>query len=77
MSSFHKSYLGRYGENLTTDIDGFVHTTIAKWMAASVDFGSEKLTRTQRRDWARGQAAESRKQLTKNKAALAEWSAGG
>ena len=59
MSSFHRTNLGSFGENLTTDMDGYVHTTIAEWMAANVDFGSETMTRTQLRDWAREQAAES------------------
>jgi len=75
MSSFHKTNLGRYGENLTTDMDGFAHTTIAGWMTANVDFGSEKMTREQMRDWARSQAAESRRQLAQAKEGLAEWRA--
>jgi len=73
MSSFHKTKLGRFGENLTTDMDGYVHTTIAAWMAANVDFASEKMTREQMRDWARGQAAESRRQLAQAEEGLAEW----
>ena len=76
MSSFHRTNLGSFGENLTTDMDGYVHTTIAEWMAANVDFGSETMTRTQLRDWAREQAAESRKQLAFAQRGVAEWQAG-
>jgi hypothetical protein len=73
MSSFHKTKLGRFGENLTADMDGYVHTTIAGWMSANVDCGSETMTRTQLRDWAREQAAESRKQLVFAERGVAEW----
>ena len=75
MSSFHKTSLGSYGQNLTTDMDGFAHTTIAGWMGANVDFGSEKMTREQMRDWAREQAAETRKQLALAEQGIAEWRA--
>lgn len=51
MSSFHKTNLGRFGELLPCDMDGYVHTTIVAWMSAPVDFGSEKLTRSELRDW--------------------------
>lgn len=73
MSSFHATNLGRYGQNLTADMDGYVHTTIAGWMSANVDFAGEKMTREQLRDWARQQAAESRQQVADAEAALAEW----
>ena len=75
MSSFHKSNLGSFGLNLTTDMDGFAHTTISGWMAANVDFAGEKMTREQMRDWAREQAAESRRQLAMAEEGLAEWRA--
>lgn len=75
MSSFHKTNLGSFGENLTTDMDGFAHTTIAGWMSANVDFAGERMTRKQLRDWARGQATESREQLANANAGLAEWRA--
>ena len=73
MSSFHKNNLGSYGANLTADMDGYVHTTIGEWMAANVDFGNAKMTREQLRDWAREQAAESRKQVADAERGLAEW----
>jgi len=73
MSSFHKTKLGRFGENLTADMDGYVHTTIAGWMSANVDFAGERMTRKQLRNWAREQAAESRKQLAQAEEGLAEW----
>jgi len=76
MSSFHKTHLGRFGQNLTADMDGYVHTTIAGWMAANVDFGSTKMTREQLRDWARQQAAESRQQVADAEEGLAEWRRG-
>lgn len=73
MSRFHQSNLGRFGHNLTADMDGYVYTTISEWMAANVDFGSETMTRRQLRDWARGQAAESRQQVADAERGLAKW----
>lgn len=76
MSSFHATNLGSFGDSLPTDMDGYCHTTIADWMAAPVDFGSENLTRSELRDWARDTAAEARAALKKSEAGLAEWQAG-
>ena len=75
MSSFHKSNLGSFGENLTADMDGFVHTTISGWMSANVDFAGERMTSKQLRDWARSQATESREQVANANKGLAEWRA--
>jgi len=75
MSSFHRTNLGSFGHNLVTDVDGFAHTTIAGWMAANVAFAGQRMTREQMRDWARHQAAESRRRLALAEEGLAEWRA--
>lgn len=76
MSSFHKTNLGRFGELLPCDMDGYVHTTIVAWMSAPVDFGSEKLTRSELRDWAREKAAETREAVKQAESGLSEWQSG-
>ena len=73
MASFHKTNLGRFGESLPTDMDGYCHTTIPEWMAAPVDFGFEKLTRSELRDWAREKASEARAAVKASEEALADW----
>ncbi len=72
-SSFHATNFGSFAGGLPTDMDGYCHTTIAGWMAAHVDFGSERLTRSELRDWAREQAAAARKAVAEANAALTEW----
>jgi len=73
MSSFHKTNLGRFGESLPCDIDGYVHTTIKGWMAANVDFAGQRMTQTELRDWAREQASEARNAVKQAEADLAGW----
>ena len=73
MAGFHKYNLGRFGESLYADMNGYVHTSIREWMTAPVDLGSEKLTRKQLRGWAKEQAAASRKQIALAEIGVAEW----
>lgn len=70
--SFHKSNLGTFGESLTCDIDGYVHTTIKGWMSANVDWGFDR-TVAARRNAARDLAERARNEVTAAEAALAEW----
>lgn len=73
MSSFHQTNLGRFGESLPCDMSGYVHTTIEGWMSAPVDFGSERVNRSELRAWAREKAAEARAAVKQAKAGLSDW----
>ena len=40
-ASFHKSNLGRFGDSLPCDLDGYIHLTAQAWMTAPMDWGTD------------------------------------
>ena len=73
--TFHASNLGRFGERLPVDLDGYCHTTLKAWMKAPVDWGGDRPTREQRLDFARDMAADVRAAVKSAESAIADWRA--
>lgn len=73
-TTFHKSDLGRFGENLPCDLDGYVHLTAEGWMSANLDgmawHGYDDDAKEER-CWE--MAEEAREAVAVAEKALAEW----
>ncbi len=73
-TSFHKTNMGRFGESLPCDIDGYVHLTAEAWLAAPVDMSSaDRADEDYMAEWAEDQAEATRQAVADSEAALAEW----
>jgi hypothetical protein len=61
MSKHHKSNLGRFGEQLETDLQGYTYTTVGEWLTvADLDYQTSRDINEDPEwaaDWAREQAA--------------------
>lgn len=75
--SFHKSNLGAFGEHLSCDMDGYVHTTAAGWLAAPVDMPSaDRDDAEYMQQWAEEQAQETRDAVAAAEEKSTAWQAG-
>lgn len=73
-TSFHKSNFGRFGENLPSDLDGYVHITITGWMSAPLDgLAWSGYTAAQKREQCKEMAAEAREAVKAASEGLANW----
>ena len=72
-TSFHKSNLGTFGENLPCDIDGYVHLTAEGWINSRMDWGD--YTEEEIEDRSEELAENARKATEEAEKALAEWQA--
>lgn len=71
-TSFHISNFGSFSGNIPTDQNGYAHTTQAAWMKAPMDWASED-DRAYRLDRCAELAKQTRDEVKKSEAALAEW----
>lgn len=77
MSKHHKSNLGRFGDQLEVDLQGYTYTTVGEWLTvADLDYAT---TRDMNEDpewaaeWATEQAAAACAALDAANAAVEEW----
>ena len=77
MSRHHKSNLGRFGDQLETDLQGYTYTTVSEWLTvADLDY---QTTRDINEDpewaaeWATEQAAAACAALDAANAAVEDW----
>lgn len=72
--SFHKSNLGAFGEHLPCDMDGYVHTTAAGWLAAPVDMpAADRADAEYMREWSEDMAQQTRDAVAAAEEKLAAW----
>lgn len=73
-TSFHKSNLGAFGENLPCDLNGYVHTTTEGWMCAPLDgMAWQDYDEDAKEERCEEMAAEAREAVALAEKALAEW----
>jgi len=81
MSKHHKSSLGRFGEDLETDLQGYTYTTVGEWLTvADLDYQTTRDINEDPEwaaDWAREQAAAAAVALDAANAAAEAWQEGG
>ena len=77
MSKHHKSNLGRFGDQLETDLQGYTYTTVGEWLTvAKLDFSTSRAIDEDPEwaaDWAREQAAAAVAALDAANAAAEAW----
>jgi hypothetical protein len=71
--SVHISNFGAYQYSIPCDMDGYTYTTIDGWLSARVDTAGQTADKSERRDWAREMASESRKAIRRANAKIKEW----
>ena len=75
-TSFHKSNLGSFGDDLPCDLNGYVHTTAEAWLAAPMDISeSDRADDDYMASWAAERAEETRSAVAESEKALADWQA--
>ena len=58
MSKHHKSNLGRFGQHLETDLQGYTYTTVGEWLTvADLDYQTTRDI-SEDPEWAEGWATE-------------------
>lgn len=73
-TSFHKSNLGSFGENLPCDLDGYVHTTAEGWMNSRMDaYAWQNYDDEAKEERCEEMAAEARCAVEESEKALGEW----
>ena len=76
MSRHHKSNLGRFGEALETDLQGYTYTTVSEWLTvADLDYQTSRDI-NEDPEWAAGateQAAAACEALDAANAAVEDW----
>ena len=79
MSKHHKSNLGRFGDGLETDLQGYTYTTVSEWLTvAHLDYQTTRDLNEDPEwaaDWATEQAAAACAALDAANAAVEEWQA--
>lgn len=72
--SYHKTNLGKFGESLPCDLDGYVHTSAKGWMDARMDGMTWRgYSHAEKYERCKEMAADARAALKESEAALAEW----
>lgn len=70
---FHISNFGDYQYSIPCDMDGYTYTTISGWLSARVDTVGQTENKSERYEWAREMAFESRKAIKRANAKIKEW----
>ncbi len=74
MSAHHKSNLGKFGNSLVVDINGYTYTTAEEWLAAPVDMpAADRADAEYMREWAQEQADRANEALAAASAAAENW----
>jgi hypothetical protein len=74
MAAHHKSNLGKFGESLVVDQNGYTYTTAEEWLAAPVDISAEDRADVEyMQQWATEQAERANAALTAAEADAAKW----
>ena len=77
MSRHHKSNLGKFGEQLETDLQGYTYTTVGEWLtAADLDYATARDINEDPEwaaEWATEQAAAACAALDAANAAVEDW----
>ena len=77
MSKHHKSNLGRFGDALETDLQGYTYTTVGEWLTvADLDYQTSRDINEDPEwaaDWAREQAAAACAVLDAANAEVEAW----